>query len=114
MCQMKMIQDWGYDYIYLHQPSATTHISLKDHLYKDVDYTPISDMVFVIEKTNSLPSLLVHKEPIWLCEGKEEPDNSKEEPQGDNLIEIQYIMCKHVLKFKTLCNFFDKFKHTLM
>ena len=31
MRQMKMIQDWGYEFIYLCQPSATTCISLKDH-----------------------------------------------------------------------------------
>ena len=36
-------------------------------------------MVSVIEKTDSLPSWLVHKEPIWICEIKEEIDNSKEE-----------------------------------
>ena len=36
-------------------------------------------MVSVIEKTDSLPSWLVHKEPVWLCEIKEEIDNSKEE-----------------------------------
>ena len=36
-------------------------------------------MVFVIEKIDSLPSWLVHKEPIWLCEIKEEIDNWKEE-----------------------------------
>ena len=45
MCQMKMIQDQGYDFIYLCQPSVSTHISLKDHLYKDVNYTPVRDMV---------------------------------------------------------------------
>ena len=61
MRHMKMIQDWGYDFIYLHQPSATTRISLKDHSYKDVNYTPIRDMVSVIEKIDSLPSWLVHK-----------------------------------------------------
>ena len=41
MRQMKMIQDWGYNFIYLHRPSATTRISLKDHSYKDVNYTLI-------------------------------------------------------------------------
>ena len=79
MHQMKMIQDWGYDYIYLHQPSATTCISLKDRSYKDVNYTPLRDMVSVIEKTNSLPSQLVHKEPVWLCEVEEELDRFKKE-----------------------------------
>ena len=36
-------------------------------------------MVSVIEKTDSLPSWLEHKKPVWLCEVKEEIDNSKEE-----------------------------------
>ena len=78
MRQMKMIQDWGYNYIYLCQPSATTCISLKAHSYKDVSYTLVRDMVSVIKKTDSLTSWLVHKEPVWLCEMIEEPDNSKE------------------------------------
>ena len=79
MLQMKMIQDWGYNFIYLRQPSATTCISLKDHLYKDVNYTPVRDMVSVIEKTDSLPSWLVNKELVWLCEVQDEFVNSKEE-----------------------------------
>ena len=70
MCQMKMIQDWRCDFIYLCQPSATTCISLKDHSYKDVNYTPIRDMVSMIEKIDSLPSWLVHKELVCLCEIK--------------------------------------------
>ena len=36
-------------------------------------------MVFVIEKIDSLPSWLVHKELVWLCNVKKEPNNSKEE-----------------------------------
>ena len=33
----------------------------------------------MIEKTDSLPSWLVHKELVWLCETIDELDNSKEE-----------------------------------
>ena len=76
---MKLIQDWGHDFIYLCQPSAINFIGLKDHSYKDVNYTPIRYMVSVIEKAKSLPSWLVHKEPIWLCEVNEEAKNSKKE-----------------------------------
>ena len=36
-------------------------------------------MVSVIEKEESLPSWLMHKEPVWLCKAHKEPDNSKEE-----------------------------------
>ena len=75
--QMKMIQEWGYDFIYLCQPSATTCIELKYHSYKDVNYTPIRDMVSIIDKIDSVPSWLVHKEPIWLCEVNEEDGNSR-------------------------------------
>ena len=54
-------------------------MSLKDHSYKDANYTLVQDMVSMIEKTNSLPSWLVHKEPFWLCNVKEETRNLKEE-----------------------------------
>ena len=46
--QLKMIQDWGYNYIYLRQPSATTRIDLRDHSYKDVLNTLVKDMVSTI------------------------------------------------------------------
>ena len=52
---------------------------MKHHSYKDVNYTLVRDMVSEIEKTNSIPFSLVHKEPVWLYEVKEEPDNSKED-----------------------------------
>ena len=60
---MKMIQYWGYHFIYQHYPSTTTHISLKES-YKDTNYTLVRDMVSMIEKAHSLPSWLVHKELV--------------------------------------------------
>ena len=48
MRQLKMIQDWGYNYIYLHHPNATTRIDLRDHSYKDVVNTLVRDMVSTI------------------------------------------------------------------
>ena len=36
MRQLKMIQDWGFNYIYLRQQEAITRVNLKDHSYKDV------------------------------------------------------------------------------
>lgn len=43
MRQLKMIQDWGYNYIYLRQPNATNQIDLQDHSFCDVKNTPIKD-----------------------------------------------------------------------
>ena len=36
MRQLKMIQDWDYNYIYLRHPNATARIDLCNHSYKDM------------------------------------------------------------------------------
>ena len=41
MRQLKMIQDWGFNYIYLRQPHAVTRINLGNHSYRDVARTPV-------------------------------------------------------------------------
>ena len=74
MNQMKMIQDWGYIYIYLCHPSATTRIDLRDHSYKDVLNTLVKDMVSTIRQEESVPSWVVLKEPFWLCGMDEEEE----------------------------------------
>ena len=56
MREFSMVQDWGYDFVYLHQPSTTTCNIIKDHSYKDVNYTPTRDMVSMIDKIDPLPS----------------------------------------------------------
>ena len=43
MSQLKMVQDWGYDYIYLRHMETTTRINLKDHSYRDVMRTRVED-----------------------------------------------------------------------
>lgn len=43
MRQLKMIQDWGFNYIYLRQQEAITRINLTDHAYRDVGRTPVED-----------------------------------------------------------------------
>ena len=43
MRQLKMIQDWGFNYIYLRKQQAVTHINLSDHSYRDVARTPVED-----------------------------------------------------------------------
>ena len=38
-----MIQDWGYDYLYLKKPGAITKVNLQNHSYHDVLGTPMQD-----------------------------------------------------------------------
>ena len=66
--QLKMIQDWGYNYIYLRHPNATTRIGLHEHSYKDVVNTPVRDMVSTIAHEDLVPSWLMNWRPLWLSE----------------------------------------------
>ena len=81
-----MIQDWGYNYIYLCQSSATSKIGLRDHLYKDVLNTLFKGTISTIGQEELVPSLLVHKEPLWLC-------GMDEEEEGLEVLgSIEYIL----------------------
>ena len=73
MRQLKMIQDWGYNYIYLRQPNTITRIDLRDHSYKDVIHTPVRDMVSTIA-TDSSPAWLNTEKPVWMYGLKENED----------------------------------------
>jgi len=35
-----MIQDWGFDYLYLHHEQVIMRVNLKDHSYRDVTHSP--------------------------------------------------------------------------
>ena len=59
MHQLRLIQNWGYNYIYLCHAHAITQEDLKDHSYKDVINTPIWDMVSTIANEDSIPSWLI-------------------------------------------------------
>ena len=75
MQQLKMIQDWGYNYIYLHHPNAMTIIDLCNHSYKDMVNTPVWDMVSTVAHEDSVPSWwLVNGRPLWLSESIKESD----------------------------------------
>ena len=39
MRQLKMIQDWGFNYIYLWQESSTRQIYMRDHSFRDIAKT---------------------------------------------------------------------------
>ena len=41
MRQFSMVQDWGYDYIYLRHKCATTRVNLKNYSYKDITHMPM-------------------------------------------------------------------------
>ena len=79
MQQLRVIQDWGYNYLYLCQERVTTSVDLRNHSYKDVMGTPVQDMVTTLGQENSIPSWLVHADPL----GLDGVGSSKESSQGE-------------------------------
>ena len=72
MRQLKMIQDWGFNYIYLRQQQAVTRINLSNHSYRDVARTPVEDFESATATTkSSRPSWEHSGSHLWMCEAFE-------------------------------------------
>ena len=84
--QLKMIQYWGYNYIYPHHPNAATRFDLRGHSYKDVVNTPVRDMVSTIAHEDSVPSWLVNGCPLWSSEALNESEG------GSDASSLNYIL----------------------
>ena len=85
MRQLKMIQDWGYNYLYLRQTNATTRIDLRDHSSKDVANTPARDYVSIVGD-DTTPSWLIQQQPLWFCNPKDECKEDESEKCSDGYI----------------------------
>ena len=66
MRQLKMIQDWGYNHLYLRRLSAITRINISDHSYRDVTKTPVQE--FDSATVNTSTSWSRGKTHLWMCE----------------------------------------------
>ena len=106
MRQLKLIQDWGYNYIYVQHPNGTNRIDLKDHSYKDVVNTPLRDMVSTIAHEDLVPSWLVNGCPLWLSGAINKSDGeinasslnyvvkpNKKLNHMDGMTFLQHLMC---------------------
>ena len=82
MQQLKMIQDWGFNYIYLRQQEAIARINMLDHSYKDVARTPIEDYESATLRTiSSKHSWGNSTSHLWMCGAS---DGEKEEQKEEN------------------------------
>ena len=43
MRQFRMIQDWGYNYLYLRHEGVITRVNLRNHEYRDVTHSPVEE-----------------------------------------------------------------------
>ena len=66
MRQFRMIQDWGYNYLYLRHESAVTRVNLRNHRYRDVTKSPVEE--FNSGSSDETESTLsVDKAGLWVC-----------------------------------------------
>ena len=66
MRQFKMVQDWGYNYLYLRHETAITRINLKNHSHRDVTYMPMDEFDSASSE-NSDSSSGANQENLWVC-----------------------------------------------
>ena len=69
MRQMLVVQDWGYNRLYLRHKNAIVRVNLDDHTYRDVAKSPIEDVdTTSYELNKELSSTETQEEGAWLCE----------------------------------------------
>ena len=61
-----MVQDWGYNYLYLCNESAITRVNLKDHSHRDVTRMPMEefDSASLEQEESSNEN---QRENLWMC-----------------------------------------------
>ena len=91
MRQLKMIQDWGFNYIYLRQQQAVTRINLSNHSYRDVAKTPVEDFESATATTkSSRPSWVQSDSHLWMCgasEGRVDEEDVQPKLDEDYILE---------------------------
>ena len=66
MRQLKMIQDWGSNYVYLRQPKAITRINLIEHSYQDVTKMPVEEFEAIsLGDESDVPSWVNSRSHKW-------------------------------------------------
>ena len=72
MRQMLVVQDWGYNYLYLRHDGVTTRVNLSTHKFRDVAKLPIADFEFATtSKHKGNSSLYEGEDNFWLSEAEE-------------------------------------------
>ncbi|MCO5577929.1 hypothetical protein L7F22_031764 [Adiantum nelumboides] len=79
MRQLKMIQNWGYDQIYLRHKELVTKINMKDHSYRDVARTPVQEFDSTTINGKEVPTWMQTKAHVWMCGASDNGDLTKEE-----------------------------------
>ena len=78
MRQLKMIQDWGFNYIYLWKDSSITRVNMRYHSFKDIARTRVED--FESATTSYAKSSWIGKSAhLWICGTSKNGDTKERE-----------------------------------
>ena len=79
-----MIQDWGFNYIYLRQDTSITRVNMRDHSFRDVAKTPVEDFESATI-SYSKPSLIGQPTHLWMCGTSKNGDQKEKEKERSEL-----------------------------
>ena len=65
MRQFQMVQDWGYNYLYLRHETAITRVNLNNHTHRDVTHMPMEE--FDSASSENSDSSDEQRENLWMC-----------------------------------------------
>ena len=90
MRQLMVLEDWGYDYLYLRHENATTQVSMKDHTYRDVTQTPMEE--FESATSDFTPQTSTDATSIkdaWIFQVPSQDKLEEDKKQMDRLIKVK-------------------------
>ena len=81
MRQFKMLQDWGFDYLYLRQETSVTRVNLKNHSYRNGTALPMEEFDSASSEGSFSNQSSIDKQNVWMCNASTraslQPDGSE-------------------------------------
>ena len=96
MRQFKMIQDWGYNYLYLRQDHAITRVNLKNHNYRDVTGSPVEEFDSASSKATKR-TLSEDRADLWMCGASRRSIQDLMDPNGVGMLWMKLTCQLHSL-----------------
>ena len=90
MRQLMVLEDWGYDYLYLRHEDVTTRVNLKDHTFRDVTKTPVDEFESASsDLTPRTSTATTSVKDAWICEVPSQDLLEEDKRKTDRLINIK-------------------------
>ena len=90
MRQLMVLEDWGYDYLYLRHEDVTTRVNLRDHTFRDVTKTPVDEFESASsDLTPHTSTATTSVKDAWICAVPSQDLLEEDKRKTDRLINIK-------------------------